>query len=152
VRAAGEQLAAAAGLHDVKLRVGVSLLEQAGALVRRNDAGGRMQLQLRAGPPVDRAACAAQIEQRRVHKRAQLDRMVEYAEGDQCRRRFVLSYFGDCSAPTATRCCDVCLGSAPRISVRSSPRQPAERRDTVQDTFALFGRAWRRAPSPSSAG
>jgi len=50
----------------------------------------------------------AQLRERRAHEMAKLDRMVELAEADQCRRWAILDYFGE--RPDWDRCgtCDVC--------------------------------------------
>ena len=43
----------------------------------------------------DLRALAEQVRQRNEHKRWLLHRMIEYAQTDECRRRFILDYFGD---------------------------------------------------------
>ncbi|MDH5235890.1 MAG: HRDC domain-containing protein, partial [Gemmatimonadota bacterium] len=50
------------------------------------------------------------LERRRRGEMAKLDRMQKYAYTDQCRRAFVLRYFGDPAARPRCDGCDNCLG------------------------------------------
>jgi len=102
-------LARATGLNHVKLRVGLSQLEAAGALQRLGSEG--MRFWARVGDLRRDAlhAAAADVEARRDHRRRQLARVIAYAEGDDCRRRAILTHFGDSGPADAPRCCDNCL-------------------------------------------
>jgi hypothetical protein len=51
---------------------------------------------------------------RRAHKERQLERMIGYATGGNCRRRVLLDYFGDEWPGASPRCCDCCLGRVKR--------------------------------------
>jgi len=55
---------------------------------------------------LDLEAMAAKTERHREHRRALLARMIEYAETKQCRRQFILDYFGDPARADAPACCD----------------------------------------------
>ena len=110
VKVSEMDLARYARLNEVKLRVGLSQLEQAGAISRLGDDQGLMQIELLGGGrSVDLTETSAEVERRRAHKRHKLAQMVRYAEMTTCRRRYILTYFGDRGAPDAGRCCDVCL-------------------------------------------
>ena len=113
VRVSDAELTRATRLPDVKLRVGLSQLAQLGAIVHLGDDVGSMRFEV---PPhthdFDLAQAAADVAERRAHKREKLAQMVAYAEATTCRRRFVLAYFGDPSPPEAARCCDVCADHA----------------------------------------
>ena len=105
-------LARATGLNEVKLRVGLSQLEAAGALQRLGSEG--MRFWARVGDLRRDAlhAAAADVEARRDHRRRQLARVIAYAEGDDCRRRAILTHFGDLGPADAPLCCDNCLARA----------------------------------------
>jgi len=109
-------LSLATGLPEVKVKVGLAQLEAAGAVHRLGDEGARMLLRL---GPWDEAAMqttAANVEERRGHRRVQLAQMVAYAEANACRRRILLAHFGDQSPAEAPLCCDNCLTRQPAIS------------------------------------
>jgi ATP-dependent DNA helicase RecQ len=109
-------LSLATGLPEVKVKVGLAQLEAAGAVQRLGDEGPRMLLRL---GPWDEAAMqttAANVEERRGHRRAQLAQMVAYAEANACRRRLLLAHFGDQSPAEAPHCCDNCLTRQPAIA------------------------------------
>ncbi len=111
-----DDLSLATGLPEVKIKVGLAQLESAGAIQRLGDAGARMLLRIGKWDGAAVRATAADVEQRRQHRRAQLAQMVAYAESNACRRRILLSHFGDRSAAEAARCCDNCLAQPPDTS------------------------------------
>jgi superfamily II DNA helicase RecQ len=113
-----DDLSQAAGLPEVKVRVGLSELERAGVLGRLGDQAGVMILHVAPLAGVDLAQNAAEIERRRAHKRDLLDKMVGYAETNGCRRRFILNYFGDPAGPEAEDCCDNCRVAATPVEER----------------------------------
>jgi len=84
----------------------VNLLEEAGALVTTED-GGLEYLSEDISPKdaVDRAVEVADARQKLV--RSRIEMMRGYAETTDCRRRFLLGYFGE---PQPQRCgnCDTC--------------------------------------------
>ena len=107
-----DELADLTGLHPVKVRLALSELEQAGALLHLGDEAGYSRWRLLPLPPGALEARARSIAARAEHRHQLLDRMIGYAESDGCRRRYLLSYFGDNSPPTGqtipAECCDNC--------------------------------------------
>ena len=98
----------------------VSRLEQAGAVEIRPE--GSVRLTAEDGDPSQAAevAAAAQEARRRVEA-SRLDMMRAYCETRGCRRRFVLTYFGE-PAPEWCGNCDTCRR-------RSRDEAPAEAED-----------------------
>lgn len=113
VRVSEMELGRRARLNEVKLRVGLSQLAQSGRLVHLGDEQGQMRFEVaERHEAVDLSETAIEVERRRAHKRERLAQMVRYAEGDTCRRRFILAYFGDSDASRVDPCCDVCSRQA----------------------------------------
>ena len=86
------------------------------------------------------------IDVRRGAELAKLQAVQRYAYTRECRRRFVLKYFGDPAARGACAGCDNCLGiSAPPLQERSLAkpvrnkrvRRPAEASNPADDAFQL---------------
>ncbi len=103
-----DDLSMGLGLHPVTIRVGLSLLEKAEAIQHIGDEGRRISLQ-QANFDLEKIKQAIKTSQIHIqHRQAQLDRMIEYAETNACRRKIILSYFGDKGASTADECCDNC--------------------------------------------
>lgn len=121
VRMSEIELARRSRLNEVKLRVGLSQLAQAGALTHLGDEQGQMGFEMGPRLAAERLTETSEaVEQRRAHKRERLGQMVAYAEGLTCRRRFILGYFGDVDTAPAERCCDVCLADA---TLADAPRE-----------------------------
>ncbi|MBS1249205.1 MAG: ATP-dependent DNA helicase RecQ [Chloroflexi bacterium] len=104
-----EYLSRATALHEVKINVILSHLEEAGALEHLGDEGTRMLLRPGVWKGEAIAAIMKKTEAHRQRKEAQLKKMIAYAEGDTCRREVILDHFGDTTPPQAARCCDNCL-------------------------------------------
>jgi ATP-dependent DNA helicase RecQ len=117
-------LSLATGLHEVKVRIGLAQLESAGCVERLGDEGMQMWLRLGAWNEAAMKSTAANVEERRRQRRAQLQRMIAYAETNACRRRLILNHFGDPSPAAAPRCCDNCLAAAAAPSA-AAPRDVA---------------------------
>ena len=84
----------------------VNLLEQTGALGVRAD--GAIERQDGDLSPQDAAAAAAAVaESHRMVERSRVDMMRAYAETTDCRRQFLLAYFGETLAEPCGRC-DTC--------------------------------------------
>jgi ATP-dependent DNA helicase RecQ len=104
-----------AELSETKLAAALSRLEEAGAL--RVEADGTVQ-----GRPHDadalRAAAEAE-EHRRSFDRSRVDMMRLYAETADCRRAFLLSYFGEPFTPPCGHCdnCEKGLAGPPPADV-----------------------------------
>jgi ATP-dependent DNA helicase RecQ len=98
-------------LNEVKLRVGISLLQGAGLLEEQGRDGGDLLFTLSSDGALDAGDIMAKVEARREHKRLLLARMVAYAQATDCRRRDILRYFGDEDPAAVARCCDNCLAT-----------------------------------------
>ncbi|CAN5677359.1 hypothetical protein BH23GEM6_BH23GEM6_10700 [soil metagenome] len=85
--------------------------------------------------PVDWAGLA----RRKKHELDRLSRMQGYAYVDECRRGYVLRYFGDAEAMDHCGACDVCLGGSPlavklegaTATFRTKPRTRHDRSGAV---------------------
>ena len=123
----GEDIAQRTGLKEGKARVAAELI--ALAKQQGNFAEGGLR------------ALANRMEQRRQHKRLLLRKMVEYAQTDDCRRRFMLDYFGDTGPADAPVCCDNCLtknAPASSTTMRAAETQAERAALIVLDTVALL--------------
>ncbi len=109
----GDDISLATGLHEVAVRVGLSVLESTGAARISGTEGPRSLIH--AGPlnEANLRGALTQAEARLDHRRDQLARMVKYAESNQCRRRMILHHFGDPGDASAPRCCDNCAAPKP---------------------------------------
>jgi ATP-dependent DNA helicase RecQ len=96
-----------------------SLLEQVGAV--RFDRRNRLHLGSSEGDPVGEAVRLA--ESRRQVERSRLDVMRDYAETTGCRRRFLLSYFGEELAEPCGNC-DCCHNGTAQEHARDSRESP----------------------------
>src|SRR3954451_16246556 len=98
------------GADDLQHQTELSQTKLASALARLEDAGA---LQVRtdgevvgvADVPADAVLRAAESEEmRRSFDRSRVDMMRAYAESNDCRRAFLLSYFGEPFEPPCGRC------------------------------------------------
>jgi ATP-dependent DNA helicase RecQ len=107
-------LQAATELSQTKLASALSRLEDAGALVVGTD--GEVVVADGAPPAAEAVRAAAEAEEkRRSVDRSRVDMMRAYAETDDCRRGFILSYFGEPFEPPCGHCdnCEAGRVSAP---------------------------------------
>ncbi|HWK28343.1 MAG TPA: ATP-dependent DNA helicase RecQ [Solirubrobacter sp.] len=89
------------GLSQTKLASALARLEDAGAL----DVSLDGEVSPVAGAPADALRRAAEAEeQRRSFDRSRVDMMRAYAETTDCRRAFILSYFGEPFQPPCGYC------------------------------------------------
>ncbi len=95
-------------MYAIKVRVGIAELVKAKVLKEMGDDYGRMNFQVMPKPKLDFSVNLREINARRKYKYSQLNQMIHYAEGNGCRRRFVLQHFGDTGSPEAEKCCDNC--------------------------------------------
>ena len=100
------ELAEITGLHPVKIRVVLSELELAGAILHLGDQGGRSQWKVLSLAPETLPERSRAIAERAQIRQTLLGKMVDYAHLMTCRRHFLLNYFGDTSQPRSPRCCD----------------------------------------------
>ncbi|MGH2953296.1 MAG: RecQ family ATP-dependent DNA helicase [Solirubrobacterales bacterium] len=88
-------------------RVRLALAERAGACAVEPAPGGRLRIQL--GTALSRARAAAECRVARDRGWRAYRAVEAFSFSDRCRRRMLLSHFGDRADPVPTgRCCDVC--------------------------------------------
>jgi ATP-dependent DNA helicase RecQ len=105
-----------AEMSDTRLAAALSRLQEAGA-VRLDPDGSPHPV---ASPPGDAVRRAAEAEERRrSFERSRVDMMRAYAETGDCRRAFLLSYFGEAFTPPCGRCdnCEKGLTGPPPTDV-----------------------------------
>jgi ATP-dependent DNA helicase RecQ len=111
------------GIEDGRRRVtaAINLLEQAGAVT--SDRSGFTRTAMSAAQAVAKAVAMAEIGERVDHTRVEM--MRSYAETPDCRRQFLLGYFGE-QLPNPCGNCDPCRSEAavdrgePAIAVGSA--------------------------------
>ena len=114
----------ATGLPQTKARIALEQLQAANAIRRAPDESyGQIRVETLPLPDATLARIAKQVAERRDHKRYQLEKMVDYAETNACRRRTLLGHFGDSGDAAAPACCDNCLA---RAEVAEAPTRPAQ--------------------------
>jgi ATP-dependent DNA helicase RecQ len=108
-----------------RLAKAINLLAEAGAVEIRPD--GEV-VPLKSGPEVHEAAEDAVREQKRLFERAllRLERMRAYAEVRDCRRQYLLNYFGEEIAPCGH--CDNCERGLPGRAGRAGRPFPLKSR------------------------
>jgi RecQ family ATP-dependent DNA helicase len=104
-RGAVAQLAELAEVHPADAQAALKLLESAGHLVRRGREFAVLTPEVEQ-PSIDFELAAV----RAAHERQMLDRMVRFCDTAGCRRRNLLSYFGDPGSPWSCAACDCCVG------------------------------------------
>ncbi len=100
------ELAEQSGVFPTKIRISLSELELAGVILHLGTHGMVNQWKIL---PFSRPALTKQvkaIEKRTESRLKLLDAMLDYAKLTSCRRKYLLSYFGDTSNPQSPRCCD----------------------------------------------
>ncbi len=114
----------ATGLPQTKARIALEQLQAANAIRRAPDESyGQIRVETLPLPDATLARIAKQVAERRDHKRYQLEKMVDYAETNACRRRTLLGHFGDSGDAAAPACCDNCLA---RAETEETPPRPAQ--------------------------
>jgi ATP-dependent DNA helicase RecQ len=104
----------ATDLSQTKVASALARLEDAGAVRVQTD--GDVAAVRDAPPAAEAVRAAAEAEEmRRSFDRSRVDMMRAYAETDDCRRAFLLSYFGEPFEPPCGRCdnCEAGRVSAP---------------------------------------
>ncbi|WP_261569707.1 RecQ family ATP-dependent DNA helicase [Frankia gtarii] len=119
------ELAKAAGLRDTALTRLVDLLASAGVVAVHDD--GHIVARADAPDPEEAARRALAVAEARVEvERSRVEMMRGYAETRDCRRAFLLAYFGETTDGPCGRC-DNCLAGL-----------PAQRRPETTDGEAPF--------------
>ena len=142
-----EDFSRSTGQPEVKVRLGLAALELAGAVERLGDEGLRMFLRRGAWDAQAIQAGVARSNEHQRHRKAQLDRMIAYAEANTCRRQILLDHFGDHSQAEVDPCCDNCQAQQPFPSpVSAITHHPQSQRialiilDTVRRQSIKVGR------------
>jgi ATP-dependent DNA helicase RecQ len=106
-----KEISTGSGLSPARRTAVLNLLEQAGAVLADAD-GGFVRTDLDADTAVERAVEIA--GRRRETVRSRIEMMRGYAETTDCRRRFLLGYFGEQLADPCGRCDNCDAGTATR--------------------------------------
>ncbi|MBI5305868.1 MAG: RecQ family ATP-dependent DNA helicase [Chloroflexi bacterium] len=118
----------ATNLNDSKLQLALRQLELAGALKRLGDARGLIGVEVTPNVTLNLAESEAETEKRRAHRRKLLAQIIAYAETNQCRRQFILRYFGDAGNADAPDCCD---------NHRAATTAPTRRAESAEEWVPL---------------
>jgi ATP-dependent DNA helicase RecQ len=106
--ATSDDLSIATGFHQVKVRLALAQLETGGSIERLGDDGPRMLIRIADWDDAAMRKSADDVESRRKLRLNQLNQMIAYAESSACRRRILLTHFGDHGSAEAPDCCDNC--------------------------------------------
>ncbi len=107
-----EEISEQSGLSQRKLATAIHRLEDVGAL--EISPAGDLQIADEIDLEEAAEAAAAEQEKRRQEQRNRLQQMREYAETSNCRREFLLRYFGDDFTGPCNNC-DNCEASDPDV-------------------------------------
>ncbi len=123
------------GLHEVSVRLALAQLEAAGIIDRLGDAGLRMLLRVNEWDDKALRRIDSAASERKKRRANQLARMVTYAESGRCRRKILLSHFGDKGPADAPSCCDNCIGAEQAGADGESSAREQEVAVTILDTI-----------------
>jgi ATP-dependent DNA helicase RecQ len=68
-----------------------------------------------------------------------LDKLIEFAEGHQCRRKVLLAYFGECYHNDNCQACDICLSSKDVGDLVDATEEARKFISCVKETGQIFG-------------
>ncbi|MCW1969383.1 MAG: RecQ family ATP-dependent DNA helicase [Anaerolineae bacterium] len=95
-------------LFEVKVRVGMAQLERGGIIEHVTEGG--LGYRINEITPEFMKATQQEVQARRVLKRQQLEKMIEFAEtSTHCRQKMLIAHFGDRSEIKHKPCCDYCI-------------------------------------------
>ena len=118
------ELIAASGLPQRKVKVILSQLEGSGIIERR---AGKIRTVRSFAAPAEMAEFLGAYEQRHSSDRERLDQMMRYAETTFCRTRFLREYFGEPSGRDCGHCDNCRAGKERQIqSERTDPLPSAK--------------------------
>ncbi len=127
-------------LNDIKVRTGIRLLVEADWLEDLGYKKDVRYLKIKKEKYDQLEAQMGAVEKRRKGKFKRLHQMIDYASsGVDCRRRYILDYFGEEEEIETSPCCDACddyQGNA-KQQENSCSEQPAELNinETTSDSF-----------------
>ena len=141
-----DEIGQLAGLYETKLRVGLNQLERHHIIKRVYEGSQGYQVnELGEGTL---KAIQKEVQERRVFKRLQLDKMVAFCETtDRCRQKMLLEHFGDESKINHKPCCDFHIREArgephpvfPKTGHKvKHAATDGERSDSMSETELLF--------------
>lgn len=94
-------------IHETKMNVVLRLLEEAGCVEITENQELKTDKKPKKWLDID----LSNEERRKMKDLDRLNKMIEYAEGNSCRRTFILNYLGEDRPPNSScNNCDVCLG------------------------------------------
>lgn len=94
-------------IHETKMNVVLRLLENAGCIEITENQELKMDKRPKKWINFD----LSNEKKRRINEIDRLNKMIEYAETNSCRRAFILNYLGEQNLPTSPcNNCDFCLG------------------------------------------
>lgn len=116
----------ALGWNEVKVRLALGELERAN-LVRRLGEGADdsvLRIESRTFPAAALSRIRTDLGRQRDERYRRLDEMTGYCKTTQCRRRTMLSYFGDLERPVTNGfCCDNCEAASTREALGENAPQ-----------------------------
>ena len=127
-----EEISRLTGLQEVKVRVGLAELERAGIVDHLGDEGQRLLVHLNSWDASKIQAITLRLKQHQNYRSDQLDKMITYAESNQCRRKIILDHFGDRGPAEAEICCDNCRDR--HSAQRAVPKTRKSERLVVPET------------------
>ncbi len=147
-------LARKSGLDEQRVRHALNLLEKNGTIVVQRPFSGRAISILKHEPWGQLEVDLSHLREQERNQLLLLKRMTDYAYTKQCRRVFMLRYFGEeVSFGQSCNSCDVCVGS--KLTVKAAPHKVAAvSRGSTETYSALAAEAlkrWRREISQDLA-
>jgi ATP-dependent DNA helicase RecQ len=116
-----DELSRHTGLHPVAIRVGLSMLEHAGAVEHLGDEGFRMLFRKGTWDQQEIKKAILHGKEHIQHRQTQLSGIIDYAESNWCRRKIILHHFGDAGEAGSASCCDNCQST---VTMHLSEKEP----------------------------
>ena len=126
------------GVHVVKIRNVLGILERSGLLTQRDDAVGADRWR---SAPWDEKTARVALQRSDTHadgKTADLRSIVDYAQTANCRRRTILDHFGDAAETDVEPqcCCDACVMAG---RMKAAPDEVPSWADLTMNTRVALG-------------
>ncbi len=103
--------------------------------------GNAIRVNDRAKRPRDLVIDFKSLNKRKQQEYDKLDQMTGYARASQCRRAYILNYFGDANRTRCGRCDNCGSRSEPGLAVESRPLDTAAAREVVLKALSGVARA-----------
>jgi ATP-dependent DNA helicase RecQ len=114
------QLMRKTGLAEDPLKHGLSLLERGGMVRITRPFAGRAITTLKDARFSELGLDLTRVRRQEAQQLKLLRRMTDYAYARNCRRRFILRYFGDQADDQNCQSCDVCAGAQTALKPSAS--------------------------------